>query len=49
MITIFTNIKDEHRYLKQWIDYHINLGFEEFILFEDEGSKSHENIIMEVT
>ena len=46
MITIFTNIKDENRYLEQWLDYHIKLGFEQFILFEDEGSKSHEDIII---
>lgn len=45
MITIFTNIKDENRYLEQWIEYHIKLGFEEFILFEDEGSKPHDDII----
>ena len=46
MITIFTNIKDENRYLEQWIEYHIKLGFEQFILFEDEGSKSHEDIVI---
>lgn len=45
MITIFTNIKDENRYLEQWLDYHIKLGFEQFILFEDEGSKSHDDIV----
>lgn len=45
MITIFTNIKDENRYLEQWLDYHIKLGFEQFILFEDEGSKPHDDIV----
>lgn len=42
---IFTNIKDEHRYLEEWLNYHIKLGFNKFILYEDEGSISHEEII----
>lgn len=45
MITIFTNIKNENRYLEQWLEYHVNLGFDQIILFEDEGSKSHKDII----
>lgn len=43
---IFTNIKNEHQYLEQWIAYHIKLGFNKFILYEDEGSISHSEIIM---
>lgn len=42
---IFTNIKDEHRYLEEWLEYHIRMGFNKFILFEDYGSKSHLDII----
>lgn len=42
---IFTNIKNEHRYLDEWIKYHIKIGFNKFILYEDEGSRSHDNII----
>lgn len=42
---IFTNIKNEHRYLPQWIEYHIRLGFNKFIIYEDEGSVSHESIL----
>ena len=42
---IFTNIKNEHKYLDAWIKYHIKLGFNKFILFEDEGSFSHSSII----
>ncbi len=37
-------IKDEHKYLKEWIDYHLNLGFSKIFLFEDYGSKSHASI-----
>lgn len=43
--TIFTNIKDEHRYLESWIEYHIKLGINQFIIYEDDGSKSHSDII----
>ena len=42
---IFTNIKNEHLYLEQWLNYHIKLGFNKFILYEDEGSESHADII----
>jgi len=42
---VFTNIKDEHRYLEEWIEYHIRLGINKFILYEDEGSESHADII----
>ncbi|MBQ3414574.1 MAG: glycosyltransferase family 2 protein [Clostridia bacterium] len=42
---IFTNIKDEHRYLEEWLEYHIRMGFNKFILFEDAGSRSHLDII----
>ena len=42
---IFTNIKDEHRYLESWIEYHIRIGINLFIIYEDEGSKSHSSII----
>lgn len=37
-------IKDEHLYLKEWIDWHLNVGFDAIHLFEDKGSKSHEEI-----
>lgn len=37
-------IKDEHRFLEEWIDWHLALGFDAIHLFEDKGSKSHENI-----
>lgn len=37
-------IKDEHRYLKEWVDWHLNVGFDAIHLFEDKGSKSHEEI-----
>lgn len=37
-------IKDEHLFLKEWIDWHLGLGFDAIHLFEDKGSKSHEEI-----
>ena len=42
---IFTNIKNEHNYIEQWIEYHIRLGFNRFILFEDYDSRSHKRIL----
>jgi hypothetical protein len=42
---IFTNIKNEHRYLEQWIEYHIRLGFNYFIFYQEKDSISHEDII----
>jgi len=42
---ILSLIKDEHRYLKEWIEYHTNkIGINQFILVEDFNSKSHKDI-----
>lgn len=40
-------IKDEHLFLKEWIDWHLSSGFDAIHLFEDKGSKNHEGIIKE--
>lgn len=37
-------IKDEHLFLEEWIEWHFGLGFDAIHLFEDKGSKSHEEI-----
>lgn len=37
-------IKDEQLFLKEWIDYHLNLGFNKIVLFEDFDSTSHKDI-----
>lgn len=37
-------IKDEHLFLEEWIEWHLGLGFDAIHLFEDKGSKSHEEI-----
>lgn len=47
MTFICSIIKNEHRYLKEWIDYHLNLGVDEIYLYEDIESKSHKDIIKE--
>lgn len=46
---IFTRIKNEHRYLEAWINYHIKLGFNKFIIYQDKDSISHESIIDKYT
>lgn len=41
---ICTIIKDEFEYLKEWCEYHLNLGFDKIFLFEDFESKSHKKL-----
>lgn len=38
-------IKDEQRFLKEWLDYHLTLGFDKIYLFEDYRSTSHQEIV----
>ena len=38
---ILSLIKDENRYIENWLDYHYNLGIDKIYLFEDYDSKSH--------
>ena len=44
-IGICTIIKNEQRYLKEWIEYNQALGIDEIHLYEDVGSESHEQIV----
>ena len=37
-----TMINDEQRYLDEWIQYHLNIGFDKIILFEDFNSHPHD-------
>ena len=39
-------IKDEHPYLKEWIDHHLALGIDYIYLYEDDG-ETHEEICKE--
>lgn len=48
MIYICTIIKNEHHYLREWLDYHLNNGFDKIILIEDYNSSSHEGIIKDL-
>lgn len=43
-ICICTVIKNEHQYLDEWIQYHINLGIDHIFIFEDYDSDSHKEI-----
>lgn len=45
--TICTAIKNEHRYIKEWIDYHLSIGFNAIHLFEDYDSESHKEFLSE--
>lgn len=44
MKVIVSIIKDEHLFLKEWLDYHLSLGFDKIFLFEDYGSTTHIDI-----
>ena len=44
-LCICSLIKDEHPYIEEWIEYHHNLGFDKFYLFEDYLSESHKDIV----
>lgn len=45
LIAICTCIKDEHPYLKEWIEWHLDRGFSHIYLYEDNGSKPHDEIV----
>ena len=38
-------IKNEHSYLKEWVEYHLNIGFSKIFIYEDYGSDSHYDIL----
>ena len=38
-------LKNENEYLEEWLIHHLNLGIDEIFLYEDYGSKSHQNIV----
>jgi len=44
-ICICQLIKDEQRYIEEWIDFYLNLGVSKFILFEDWNSSSHVDVL----
>jgi len=44
-ICICQLIKDEQRYIEEWINYYLNLGINKFILFEDWNSSSHKEVL----
>lgn len=44
-ICICQLIKDEQRYMQEWIDFYISLGICKFILFEDYNSSSHNEVL----
>ena len=43
-LAICAIIKNEEEYLKDWLDYHLSIGFTDIHLFEDKGSVSHRKI-----
>lgn len=46
-VVICAMLKDEHQYLKEWIDHHLSMGVDYIYLYEDITSKSHQDIVKE--
>jgi hypothetical protein len=38
-------IKDEQRFIKEWVEYYLSIGFDKLYIFEDYGSTSHKKIL----
>lgn len=43
--SILINVKDEHRYLQEWLEHHLNLGFDHIYVVEDFNSSSHRELL----
>ena len=43
-IFLYTCVMNEQPYLKDWIEWHLNLGFTKIFIFEDLDSETHEDI-----
>lgn len=43
-VGILSIVKNEHRYLDEWIKYHLGIGVDKIYIFEDVGSLSHKDI-----
>lgn len=46
-VVICAIIKDEHEYIKEWVEHNLRIGFDRIYLCEDIGSKSHADILSE--
>lgn len=47
VIAICAILKDEHQYLKEWIEYHLSIGVDYIYLYEDITSITHADIVKE--
>lgn len=46
-VAVFTIVKNEHKFLDEWIKYHLGLGIDEIYVYTDIGSDSHADICSE--
>lgn len=44
-LSFVTNFKNEQAYLKEWLDYHIQVGVNHFYLFNQDGSEESRKIL----
>lgn len=45
-LSFVTNFKNENRYLKEWLDYHICVGVNHFYLINQDGSAESKDILL---
>lgn len=38
-------VKDEQRFIREWAEYYLNIGFDKLYVYEDFGSRTHKNEI----
>ena len=41
-------VKDERLYIREWVDYHLALGFDKIYIYEDYGSVSHADLVQDL-
>ena len=44
-LSVCTNFKNESKYLKEWIDYHLELGVDHFYLYDNESTDDYSEIL----
>lgn len=44
---ICVQVKNEHRYIREWIEYNLDIGFDCIYIYEDWGSESHKELLQD--
>ena len=41
-------VKNEQRFIREWAEYYLSIGFDKLYIFEDFDSRSHKDIISDL-